>query len=111
MSDPKDDPILDDDGYPSEAELARIRGWGDDLIALMAYVKKRWAYDAWEEEDIAETSTRAYRQFTISTYGWSGNESLIGALEDHTMFSFLAPWSWRRGGHYVYRLALPKETR
>ena len=62
----------------------------------MAYIRDRWRYaDAgyWEQQG---------DRFAISTGGWSGNESIIGALEQNRMFSMLCAWSWRRGGHYVY---------
>lgn len=92
------DPILGDDGYPSEQELQRIRDWPWEggFRSLMAYVRERWAYaDAgyWEQHG---------DRFAISTAGWSGNESMVSALEDNQMFSMLCPVAWRRGGHYVY---------
>lgn len=104
------DPTFDADGYPTEETLTAIEKWPvvrhqAELIDLMDFVHRAWRYDdAWEEEDIEE-----YREYTISTYGWSGNESLISALEANMMFSIIAPWSWRRGGHYVYRIPLKKE--
>lgn len=106
---PEDDPILGDDDYPHDIELQRIGAWPyetpADLVALMDYVKKRWSYPQyWEEEDVFDLSWQ--RQYTISTGGWSGNESLIAALRENLMFNVLAPWSWRRGGHYVYRIPL-----
>jgi hypothetical protein len=103
----EDDPIRGDDGYPHDIELNRIKEWGhEDHVGLMEYVKRRWTYpDYWAEADIDEYGS-TYREYTISTGGWSGNESLISALESNLMFNVLAPWSWRRGGHYVYRVRL-----
>lgn len=104
---PEGDPVLGDDGYPHDIEIMRIEQWPtattDDLITLMEYVKARWSYPQyWEEADIEDRYP--YREYTVSTGGWSGNESLIHALEQNTMFRVIAPWSWRRGGHYVYRI-------
>lgn len=110
-----DDPILADNGYPSDAELERIKEWPvehmRDLRYLMEYVKTRWNWPdwGWSEEDVEEHG-QAVREYRISTGGWSGNESLIAALESNTMFSIIAPWSWRRGGHYVYRISYDKEA-
>jgi hypothetical protein len=78
------------------------------MFDLMDYVKARWSYpEYWAEEDIEDFGR--HREYTISTGGWSGNESLVAALEQNLGFTILAPWSWRRGGHYVYRLPYPKE--
>lgn len=98
MSNPADDPLLGDDGYPSEIELQRIREWPweDGFRPLMAYILPRWQY-----ADAGYWRQRGDR-FAISTAGWSGNESIIDALEANTMFAMLCPVSWRRGGHYVY---------
>lgn len=95
---PADDPILGEDGYPHDLELKRIREWPweDGFRSLMEYVRRRWAYAEhgyWTQEG---------DRFSISTAGWSGNESLVGALEQNNMFQTLCAWSWRRGGHYVY---------
>lgn len=115
MSNPNDDPMLDDDGYPSDAELDRIKGWPVDhlseLLTLMAYVKERWSYPQyWAEANVKEHGS-PQREYTISTGGWSGNESLIGALEENHTFRIIAPWSWQRGGHYVYRIPHDKEDK
>jgi len=88
---------MDPNGYPDEEELLKIEKWPyTDLLSLMAYVKERWRYSDtpyWHEEGTT---------FQISTGGWSGNESLINALEANTMFWILCWESSRRGGHYVF---------
>lgn len=93
-----EDQILDDNGYPSDAELKRVEEWPwqDGFRPLMAYVFARWKYadiGYWQQEG---------DRFAISTGGWSGNEDLIQALEANQMFRSLCAYSWRRGGHYVY---------
>lgn len=108
LGSPSGDPLRGDDGYPHDIELQRISTWPAttmaDLRALMDYVKERWSYPRFWEEEVIEEYGRPIRQYTISTGGWSGNESLIAALEANTMWSIIAPWSWRRGGHFVYRI-------
>lgn len=110
---PEDDPVLGSEGYPHDIELQRIETWPVDgklgeLIKLMDYVKARHIYPQyWKERDIEEYG-QPHREYEVSTGGWSGNEDLIIALEKNTWFSIIAPWSWRRGGHYVYRIPLEK---
>jgi hypothetical protein len=44
------------------------------------------------------------QRFDISTAGWSGNESLIRAMEKN---SFMWATTWvqsRRGGHYIFEI-------
>jgi hypothetical protein len=92
---PEDDPMLGDEGYPTEQELQRIRAWPmDDFRALMAYIKPRW-------EHYGSFDQRGDR-FRLATGGWSGNESIIDALEGNWMFQTLCPESWRTGGLYIY---------
>ena len=105
------------DGYPDEEELTRIRTWhwDDGWKALMEYVRERWwmADVLWRQSDddpaVAAAPDEAYmtkrgaRYYSISTGGWSGNESLIEAMRDNEhLFWTLGWWSSRRGGHYTF---------
>jgi hypothetical protein len=117
--DPEDDPVLGSEGYPHDMELQRIRTWPDpvwpgqlfELDALMQYVRARWRHpEYWEERDVIDEEYKGQRErsYKFSTGGWSGNESLVGAMEEHPLLGLIAPTSWRRGGHYEYRLPLPR---
>lgn len=107
---PDADPVLGADGYPHVVEIARVKVWPvenmADLHALMAYVRDRWKYpDYWAEGDETDEAFRGnFREYRVSTGGWSGNEDLVSALEANMMWSMIAPWEWRRGGHYVWRI-------
>lgn len=75
---------MDTDGYPTDRELRRIRTWSidneDAIFSLLAHVHSLWKYaDAgyWRQRG------RTYR---ISPAGWSGNESIIGALQENRIF-------------------------
>jgi hypothetical protein len=107
---------LDVDGYPTEASLRRIRKWDfeDGYRPMMEFVRSIWwAADwGWHESGRrpAEIHTATHRAgsryYQISTGGWSGNESIIGALEANHMFMALCWERSRKGGHYLF--AVPK---
>jgi len=90
---------MTDDGYPTNAELKKIAKWPHtDLAGLLEYVRERWAYaDAgyWRQRG---------GKYWISTAGWSGNESLVGALEKNYVFWSICWLQSRRGGHYIFQL-------
>jgi hypothetical protein len=92
------------EGYPDEVELETIRKWPwKDCVGLLEYVKERWWEPDWgwtEDNGIID----------VSTGGWSGNEDLIGAMQDNTMFWMLCWESSRRGGHYEFTLPLPERS-
>lgn len=99
--------VFIEDGYPTVAALQRIemwdfeKGWGD----FMKFVESIWWAADWgwrKEEKMDETHERPVNAYNISTGGWSGNESIIRAMQKNWMF-----WSqcWvqsRRGGHYIF---------
>lgn len=102
---------LDEDGYPTEASLMEIRDSERerrDFSVLLAKVKTIWRYadhGYWSEEDgYSELNGCPVRTYRISTGGWSGNESIISALSDNTIF-WLTCWvEHRRGGHFVFEV-------
>lgn len=87
-----------DDGYPTEEELTRIKEWDyKDFVGLMEFLGELWDYKdfGWKQNDYT---------YTLSTAGWSGNESLIDALQENSMFWTVCWQSSRRGGHYVFTI-------
>jgi hypothetical protein len=104
------EPTFTADGYPTDDTLEAIESWGikdfQDAIDLMEFVGMAWSYpDRWKverqwEDDLGHKKAR----YIFSTGGWSGNEDLVGAMENNPMLRILGPWSWQRGGHYEYRL-------
>jgi hypothetical protein len=89
---------MDSDGYPTEDLLEEIRKWdATDFIGLMTYIKPLWKY--------AESGYWSVRgnYYHLSTAGWSGNESIVGALQDNHVWWMLYAYSWRVGGHYVFK--------
>ena len=90
---------MDTNGYPDEEELKKIAEWDYcDFHGLMDYVKERWKYadcGYWK---------KGRKYYRISTGGWSGNESIISALMENTMFWAVFWESSKRGGHYNFEI-------
>jgi hypothetical protein len=92
-------PSFDHDGYPTCETLNTIAKWDWQKygwLALVDYVEEAWHPCGFV--------ARGRKYLTLVTGGWSGNESIIGALE----MSFCFPCFWEasyRGGKHVYNLA------
>lgn len=91
--------LLDEFGYPTEYSLARIQTWKvyseEDFINLMEFVKDLWYYP----ECFQEGPDHVY---TLITLGWSGNESVIGAMQENVVLDSLFWYSSERGGKHIY---------
>lgn len=91
---------MDENGYPTEEELERIRTWPwQDFVGLLEFVNAQcW----WPRPDCG------FRKFDdlyeLATGGWSGNEEVIDALHHNPMFNALCWQSSHRGGLHVYKL-------
>lgn len=95
------EPEFDADGYPTAGMLSKIATWPGgkhpDWSDFFAYIKAAWAYAEagyWKEKDGV---------YELSTAGWSGNESIIDAMEKNFVFWPLMWHSSTRGGHYIFR--------
>lgn len=94
---------MDKNGYPTDDELEIIKNW--DIIEngtekfhkLMQYVESLWRY---ADEGYWHREGDKYR---IATAGWSGNESIVGALMENTMFWMMYWKLSRRGGLYIFQ--------
>lgn len=101
---------LDEDGYPTDEALDLIENWSMmDSKGLFEFIKSIWwAPDyGWCEKDEPhewKENTVVHRYY-ISTGGWSGNESIIRAMENNKHFFWTLNWvQSRRGGHYIFEL-------
>jgi hypothetical protein len=117
------DPTFDAEGYPTEETLTTIREWPtttlSDMVDCMDFAGRAWSYpDYWHKDPDwhdperpvwwkPETEVR----YVFSTGGWSGNESIIAAIEANMMVQMIGAWSWRRGGHYEYRFPIDPEEK
>lgn len=94
---------LDADGYPTEESLKQVAEYPirahEDCATLLAAVRGVWTFDMWSHDGDA---------VTISTGGWSGNESLVEALQQNIIFWMLCWQLSRRGGHFAFILPRSK---
>lgn len=101
-----DKPILDDDGYPTETALEAVEKWHwIDAQGWFDFIQSIW-YGRWKvkEEQHEIFKDRQVTRFYVSTDGWSGNESIIRAMEKNGMMWSLNWVQSRRGGHYIFEL-------
>jgi hypothetical protein len=106
MSEPADrtnppQPLLDQDGYPYKESLQIIEEWqpgeANSFHGLMDFIHSLWWCPEWG----------FYRDGTLyrlSTGGWSGNESIIEALERNRLFWMFCWRSSHRGGRYEFEV-------
>jgi len=98
---------MDSEGYPEDTELELIEKWEwMDTFGLIEYVKQRWAYADWGiKEKWAKNSHKDYvLLLELHTAGWSGNESIISALEKNWMFMSVCHKKWLTGGHFYFEI-------
>ena len=96
-------PEFDKYGYPTGDTLVAIHKWdfkGESHRELMEFVEEAWRdYGPFDSEQSEDTIL-----YSIATGGWSGNESLVGALMDNTIFWALCWMSSSRGGQYEFEV-------
>jgi hypothetical protein len=110
------EPTFDREGYPTIETYDKIADWPintfQDAIDAMEFVGRAWYYpEYWEvsENWTDPDYSKKVRRYVFSTGGWSGNETLISAIESNIMLQALGAYSWRKGGHYEYRFTEPNE--
>jgi len=97
--------MLDKDNYPDEESLKEIREWNilkQGVRGLLDLVKENTNTPDWS---ISIKGKRVLR-FEYHTGGWSGNEDVISALRQNTLFF---PMYWEksiRGGHFYFKIKL-----
>lgn len=92
----------DQDGYPTDEELATVREWpSTNIHGLLDYLHSLWWQPeyGWRELEGREGDDKT-RHIFASTGGWSGNEDLMSAFRDNFLAYHQAFNSYRRGGHY-----------
>ena len=93
------EPLKNEHGYPAEVSLSEIAEWDilkTGVAPLIDFVTRL----GWNDPvKITRDEDKYIIEFITS--GWSGNESLIGALRDN--FFWMLYWEEsRRGGYYKF---------
>ncbi len=107
--------MLDDGGYPTDAALDAIKLWHfSDARGWFKFIEGLWWHSSmlWKEDDVPHDlrSFKGYEdkmvhRYWISTGGWSGNESIIRAMQENNHMLWTLNWvQSRRGGHYIFEL-------
>ena len=96
-------------GYPSDDELEKVKKWDSvhDPWGLIDFLETIWNWPDWgirKKKGRTDYFKKPCIHLYISTGGWSGNESIISALQSNVFWIF---WiSSRRGGHYEFEIPL-----
>lgn len=91
-------PTFDKDGYPTVETHRAIESWPyRDVEALFKFIG-----GAWHLPDYFQVGENGY--ITASTCGWSGNESLMYALQQNAVVWALCWQVSHRGGHYEFEI-------
>ncbi len=100
---------LDEDGYPTEETLDKIENWSyNDPRGWFKFIENVWHLRSWgwtegpykqNESDLKDK----YRYY-VSTCGWSGNESIIKAMQQNHVLWLISWVQSRRGGHYIFEV-------
>jgi hypothetical protein len=113
QSDPASEPVtlppvpytteeLWDDGYPTDAALDLINSFTGTHAELFALVRMLWSPYGVMHVTLTEDGSEI--SIVLATGGWSGNESIIGALENSFYVQMRLWHSATRGGRHEYRI-------
>lgn len=97
----------DKDGYPTEEALKKVETWEcinhESATELLKFVHSLWEYPEYFQKFDEH-------RYSLITGGWSGNESLIGALNSNRIFWALCWYRSERGGQHDFVLPGAKEV-
>lgn len=105
---------LDEDGYPTTDALSLIENWHYEYaVTWFDFIHSLWyASDwGWHSEVVPHRfrEGRNVMKFDISTAGWSGNESVIKAMQNNEMLWWTTHYQTTRGGHYIFEVEIRDE--
>lgn len=96
------------DEYPTKEQLIELESWSHEkgFEALAEYVLKLWHFSHWAilRKPHKDEFGTEYKELRLATAGWSGNEEIVSALMDNTMFRILCWQSSHRGGLHIFHI-------
>lgn len=90
--------------YPTEEDLKFIREFDiieNPIIDLIEYLRAIWWMPDWGFK-ISEIA--GVKLLELHTGGWSGNEDIMQALNENTMFWDTCYNSSETGGHFLFEI-------
>lgn len=102
---------VDDDGYPDDERIRQVQIANDFpqaarwLVETFPNLVQTIPCGSVDIFDGVDDFGHSIKIVAYSTGGWSGQEALIDAMEKGIIGMFYL-WSWRRGGHYEFRVPM-----
>ena len=96
----------EDHDYPTDEELETIKDWDFNKRSVMdflAFIESVWH---WPDSGYELKGKRILR-LELHSGGWSGNESIINALQQN-IFWWVCWEKSTRGGHHYFKIPLEK---
>lgn len=107
-----DDPELTDGDYPTDETLERIRTAAPREALELA--QRAWHWDGWATRELRADELLLVRDghadepmpdyYRFATGGWSGNESIINALDGNFLVVGMCWLLSARGGLHIYEV-------
>ena len=99
-------PSFDSDGYPTEDTLQTIAIWdhAHGLPEWLDYCRDSWHPDGKVTPKLVREFGNPVNCLSFVTGGWSGNESVISAMQQNTVLWSLTWYSSKRGGLHMFEV-------
>lgn len=97
--------VLDSEGYPTDEFLKWVEEFNPLEHKLMNFINV--IFENWMHGNYGYKLKKKYAGYCaleLHTLGWSGNESILKALESNLFFFMLYWKKTERGGHYYFSL-------
>ena len=103
---------IDNEGYPTDEYLEYLKNYDcKDIMAFLETLESSWAYADWGYKlskvyKYKGWQGRKQRTLQLHTVGWSGNESIIEAIQSNYIFWSMYYWKHIRGGHFYFQIPI-----